>query len=66
MFAFQLHDHVRFRTMTPDGQIAGSGVITRIMPAGHSRWLHVRQEDGHVRMLFEATTQIEVMELAAA
>lgn len=66
MSAFRINDHVHFRTMTPDGPLSGSGIVAKIFPAGQSHWLHVRQEDGHVRMLFEATTQIEVLELEAA
>ena len=66
MSAFQLNDHVRYLPLTPEGPLSGSGVVTRILPGGHSHWLHVQQDDGHVRMLFEATTVIEVVELEAA
>ncbi|MDX9995703.1 MAG: hypothetical protein RBS28_10305 [Rhodocyclaceae bacterium] len=66
MSAFHLNDQVRFRTLTPDGPLSGSGIIAKIFPAGQSHWLHVRQDDGNVRMLFEATTRIEVMEPEAA
>lgn len=66
MSAFNLNDHVRFRTLTPEGPFSGSGQIIKIFPGGDSHWLHVRQEDGNVRMLFEATTQIDVLELEAA
>lgn len=66
MSAFRTNDHVHFRTMTPDGPFSGTGQIIKIFSAGQSHWLHIRQEDGNVRMLFEATTQIEVLELEAA
>ena len=66
MSALHLNDQVRFRTMTPEGLLIGSGIIAKIFPAGQSHWLHVRQDDGNTRMLFEATTQIEVIELEAA
>lgn len=66
MSGFRVADPVRFRTMTPDGPLSGAGVITKIFPTGTSYWLHVRQEDGSVRMLFEATTTIDVLELEAA
>lgn len=42
------------------------GQIIKIFPAGQSYWLHVRQEEGSVRMLYEATSQIEVLEFEAA
>lgn len=66
MSAFRINDHVRFRTRTPEGPLSGSGDIIKIFPAGQSYWLHVRQVDGSIRMLYEATTQIEVLELETA
>ena len=52
--------------MTSEGSLTGSGQIIKIFAAGQSHWLHVRQGDGAVRMLYEATTQIEALELEAA
>lgn len=66
MSAFQVADHVRCRMITPDGPLSVTGEIIKIFPAGQSHWLHVRQGDGAVRMIYEATTQIEVLELQAA
>ncbi len=66
MSAFRINDHVHFRTRTPEGPLSGGGDIIKIFPAGQSYWLHVRQEDGSIRMLYEATTQIEVLELETA
>lgn len=66
MSAFRVNDHVRFRTRTPDGPLTGSGEIIKIFPSGQSHWLHIRQGDGSVRMLYEATTQVDVLELEAA
>ncbi len=66
MSAFRINDHVRFRTRTPEGPLSGSGEIIKVFPAGLSHWLHVRQADGSVRMLHEATTEVEVLELEAA
>jgi len=43
-----------------------TGEIIKIFPAGQSYWLHVRQGDGVVRMVYEATTQIETLDLEAA
>lgn len=62
MSAFRVNDHVRFRSLTPEGPLSGSGDILKIFPAGQSYWLHVRQGDGSIRMLYEATTQIEILE----
>lgn len=66
MSQFDINDHVRFRVMTPEGALTGSGQIIKVFAAGQSHWLHVRQDDGTVRMLYEATTQIEALELEAA
>lgn len=66
MSAFKIQDHVQFRTITPDGPFSGRGQIVKIFPAGQSHWLHIKQEDGSVRMLLEATTDINVLELEAA
>lgn len=66
MSQFRIHDPVRFRVMTPEGAISGDGQIIKIFPAGQSFWLHVRQEDGSVRMLYESTTQVERLETEAA
>ena len=66
MSQFRINDHVRFRVMTAEGALTGSGQIIKIFAAGQSHWLHVRQGDGAVRMLYEATTQIEAQELEAA
>ena len=66
MSAFRVADHVRCRLITPDGTIAVAGEIIKIFPAGQSHWLHIRQGDGAVRMVYEATTQIETQELEAA
>lgn len=66
MSAFRINDPIRFRTLTPDGPLSGTGEILKIFPSGKSYWLHVRQDDGAVRMLYEATTQVEVLELEAA
>jgi hypothetical protein len=66
MSAFRINDRIRFRTLTPDGPYISTGQVIKILPGGESHWLHVRQDDGSVRMLFEATTQIDVVELEAA
>ena len=66
MSAFRINDQIRFRTLTPDGPYIGTGQVIKVLPGGLSHWLHVRQGDGNIRMLFEATTQIEVLELEAA
>ena len=66
MSAFRVADHVRCRMITPDGPLSVTGEIIKIFPSGQSHWLHVRQGDGAVRMIYEATTQIEVLELEAA
>lgn len=64
--AFKTNDEVAFSTMTPDGRIAGTGRIVAIFAGGRSFWLHVLQPDGTVRMLFEATTSIQVREAEPA
>lgn len=66
MSSFRVADHVRCRMVTPDGPLSITGEIIKIFPAGQSYWLHVRQGDGAVRMVYEATTQIETLELEAA
>jgi hypothetical protein len=66
MSAFRIEDHVRCRMVTPDGPLSTTGQIIKIYPAGQSYWLHIRQDDGAVRMVYEATTQIEILELEAA
>ncbi len=66
MSAFQIYDRIKFRTLTPDGPFVGNGQIIKIFPAGQSHWLHVKQDDGSVRMLLEATTTVEVVGLEAA
>ena len=66
MSRFRINDHVRFRVMTSEGTLAGRGQIIKMFAAGPSHWLHVRQDDGAVRMLSEATTQVEHLELEAA
>jgi hypothetical protein len=63
MSAFHIDDYVRFRIINAEGPLAGMGRIIKIFPAGQSYWLHVRQDDGSVRMLFEATSKIDVTEL---
>ena len=63
MSAFQIDDHVRFRIMNAEGPLTGNGRVIKIFPAGQSYWLHVKQDDGSVRMLFEATTQVEAMDV---
>jgi len=64
--ALHINDPIRFQTMPPEGHLSSSGIIAKILPLGQSHWLHVLQGDGNVRMLFEATTQIDVVELEAA
>ena len=59
-----INDQIQFVTMTPDGPVRGAGKVAAIYPAGKSHWLHVLQESGTVRMMFEATTKIEVMAAA--
>jgi hypothetical protein len=66
MSAFRIEDHVRCRMITPDGPLSITGQIIKIFPAGQSYWLHIRQDDGGVRMVYEATTQIESLELETA
>ncbi len=66
MSSFRVHDHVQFRTMTPEGPLSGRGQIIKIFPAGQTHWLHIKQDDGSVRMLLEATTTVEVQELETA
>lgn len=63
MSAFRIDDQVRFRIINAEGPLTGTGQVIKIFPAGQSYWLHVRQDDGSIRMLFEATTSIEVLEL---
>ncbi len=65
MSAFKIDDRVRFRIINAEGPLAGTGRVIKIFPAGSSYWLHVRQGDGSVRMLFEATTDIEILEMEA-
>ena len=65
MSSFRVADHVRCRMITPDGPLSITGEIVKIFPAGQSYWLHVRQGDGAVRMVYEATTQIDALELEA-
>lgn len=65
MTTFRVADHVRCRMITPDGPLSITGQIIKIFPGGQSHWLHVRQEDGAVRMIYEATTQIDVLGLAS-
>lgn len=66
MSAFQIDDHIRFRIINADGPLTGTGRVIKIFPAGQSYWLHVKQDDGSVRMLFEATTEIKVVALYPA
>lgn len=66
MSAFCVNDCIRFSTLTPDGRLVGHGRIAKIFPAGNSFWLHVQQDNGQVRMIFEATTQVERLELEVA
>ena len=66
MSAFHINDQISFRTLTPDGPYSSTGQVIKILPGGDSHWLHVRQDNGNVRMLFEATTQIDVVELETA
>lgn len=65
MSSFRVADHVSCRMITPDGPLSITGEIVKIFPAGQSHWLHIRQRDGAVRMVYEATTQIDVLELEA-
>ncbi len=64
--AFQVNDCIHFSMMTPDGRLGGRGRIAKIFPAGNSYWLHVLQDDGLTRMVFEATTTIERLEIESA
>lgn len=66
MSQFLINDHVRFRVMTAEGALTGHGQIIKLFPSGNSHWLHVRQEDGSVRMLYESTTQVEHVNLETA
>lgn len=66
MSSFQVGNHIRFRTITSEGPMSGTGEVIKIFPTGQSHWIHVRQGDGNVRMLIEATTQIEILELETA
>ena len=66
MSQFRINDQVRFRVMTADGSLNGAGQVIKIFPAGQSFWLHVRQDDGSVRMLYELTAKVERLELEAA
>ena len=66
MSQFRINDHVRFRVMTAEGALTGHGQVVKVFPAGQSHWLHVRQDDGAVRMLYESTTQLERLELETA
>jgi len=65
MSSFRVANHVRCQMITPDGPLSIIGEIVKIFPAGQSYWLHVRQGDGAVRMVYEATTQIDALELEA-
>ena len=58
MSQYRIDEHVRFRVMTPEGPLTGEGQIIKIFPAGQSYWLHVRLDDGSVRMLFESNAQV--------
>ena len=62
MSSFRVADHVRCRMITPDGPLSITGEIVKIFPEGQSHWLHVRQGDGAVRMVYEATTLIDALE----
>jgi hypothetical protein len=66
MSLFRINDHIRFRVMTAEGALTGDGLIIKIFPTGQTHWLHVRQNDGSIRMLYESTSQIERLELTAA
>jgi hypothetical protein len=66
MSIYRLNDHIRCRLQTPDGPKTITGEIIKIFPGGSSYWLHVRQADGSVRMLFEATAEIQVLDATPA
>ncbi len=63
---FKINDEITFSAMTPDGRIHGSGKIVAIFPGARSYWLHVLQPEGTIRMLFEATANIQIQEAQAA
>lgn len=66
MSAFQVNDCISFSMMTPEGRLGGQGRISKILPAGNSFWLHVLQDNGLTRMVFEATTNVEHLEIETA
>lgn len=66
MTPLHVNDRIHFETVTPAGLVSGDGRIANIFPVGQSAWIHVLQAGGAVRMLFEATSKIEVHEGEAA
>lgn len=66
MTALHVNDRIHFETATPMGLVTGDGTIANIFPVGCGAWLHVQQAGGAVRMLFEATSKIEVREAELA
>lgn len=61
MTALHVNDRIHFETATPTGVVSGDGRIANIFPVGRSAWIHVVQAGGVVRMLFEATSKIDVL-----
>lgn len=61
MTALHVNDRIHFETATPMGLVSGDGMIANIFPVGCSAWIHVLQAGGAVRMLFEATSKIEIL-----
>ena len=61
MTELHVNDRIHFETATPMGLVSGDGKIANIFPVGCSAWIHVLQAGGAVRMLFEATSKIEVL-----
>lgn len=66
MNVLHVNDQIHFETVTPTGLISGDGTIANIFPVGCSAWIHVLQAGGAVRMLFEATSKIDVLEAESA
>lgn len=66
MSAFRIGHRVAFRVLGAEGPITGTGEVIKVFAAGKSHWLHIRQSNGEVRMVFEATAQVTLSELEVA
>ena len=66
MSSYLINDQFRFRALTPEGPVSGTGIIAKIFQVGQTHERHVRQADGNECMVFEAISPIEVLALEAA